>query len=281
MIYLYLKIHNKTGMKYLGKTISNEPDKYLGSGKLWKRHISKHGYDVKTTILLASEDPADIKETGLFFSKLFGIVKSKEFANLMEESGDGGDTWSNNQSKEETIFKIISRTRGRKRTDQQKKYISNGLNKIESSYTGKDKKNNATFIGRHHNKETIEKIKDSNRRFRLENSRKNKIPEKSYNRGISKTEEHKKKLSEANSGKKPTNSRIIIIDDKEFIGMVEAANHLQIPYSTIRNRIKSRNIHYSNIYDKCMKKFLIDGQVLFENELSNWYHDAIKASMAV
>ena len=267
MIYLYLKIHNKTGIKYLGKTVNNKPDKYIGSGKLWKRHIAKHGYDVKTIILLASEDPDEIKETGLFFSKMFDIVKSEEFANLMEESGDGGDTWSNNPNKEKTISKIVSRTIGQKRTYQQKKNISDGLNKIDTSYSGKDLKNNATFSGKSHSKETIEKIKETNRRFRTENSKKNKIPKNSYNKGISKTEEHKKKLSEANLGRKPTNSRMIIINEREFIGMKEAAEFLDIPYSTIRNRIKSRNIHYSHIYDKCVKKFVINGRVFFENEL--------------
>jgi hypothetical protein len=41
MIYLYLKKHNKTGLKYLGKTISNDPYSYQGSGKVWRRHIEK------------------------------------------------------------------------------------------------------------------------------------------------------------------------------------------------------------------------------------------------
>lgn len=177
-----------------------------------------------TIILLSSEDPSKIRETGLFFSKMFNVVKSKEFANLMEESGDGGNTWLNNQNKEETIAKIVSRTRGQKRTPQQKKNISNGRNMIDCSYTGKDKKNNATFLGRRHDKETIEKIKESNRRFRSEN----KVVKNSYNEGMPKTDEHKKKLSKANLGKKPTNSRIIIIDEKEFIGMKDAAKFLNI-----------------------------------------------------
>lgn len=50
-IYLYMKTHNITGLKYLGKT--------------------------------------ELKETGIFFSKLFDIVKSEEWANLTEEKGDG------------------------------------------------------------------------------------------------------------------------------------------------------------------------------------------------
>jgi hypothetical protein len=268
MIYLYLKIHNQTGFKYLGKTVSKDPHLYKGSGKVWSRHIKKHGYDVTTIILLASEDDKEIAETGKFFSKIFGVVKSKEFANIREETGDGGDTWSTNPNKEETLSKILTRTRGQKRTDQQKKNISDALNRTNTSYSGHDTKNNATFTNKKHRNDTIEKIKISNRRFRDKSSKKNRIPEKSYNKGIPKTKEHKRKLSEALLGRKPSNSRIIVIDGKEFIGMKEASEFIGIPYSTIRNRIKSRNLHYANIYDKSNKKLVVDGRVVFEDELS-------------
>lgn len=40
-IYLYLKTHNKTGLKYLGKTVSVDPHLYQGSGTIWRRHIKK------------------------------------------------------------------------------------------------------------------------------------------------------------------------------------------------------------------------------------------------
>ena len=42
MIYLYVKTHNKTGLKYLGKT-EQDPFVYLGSGKRWLNHLNKHG----------------------------------------------------------------------------------------------------------------------------------------------------------------------------------------------------------------------------------------------
>lgn len=90
MIYLYVKIHNSTGLKYLGKTKNSDPHKYKGSGKLWKRHIKKHGYDVSTYILLSSEDANEIRKTGIFFSKLWNIVESDKWANLKPEEGDGG-----------------------------------------------------------------------------------------------------------------------------------------------------------------------------------------------
>lgn len=90
MIYLYVKTHNITGFKYLGKTTSKNPHQYKGSGLVWKRHLEKHGYDYTTEILLATEDEKEIKETGIFFSNLFNVVKSKDWANLMEEQGQGG-----------------------------------------------------------------------------------------------------------------------------------------------------------------------------------------------
>lgn len=89
MFYLYIKTHNKTGLKYLGKTNRADYHAYPGSGVRWKRHLDKHGYDYTTEILLATEDKDELKETGVFFSKIFDVVKSRDWANLQEEKGDG------------------------------------------------------------------------------------------------------------------------------------------------------------------------------------------------
>ena len=89
MIYLYLKTHNKTGLKYLGKT-TLDPFVYKGSGVYWKRHIAKHGYDVTTEILLESDSIEEIKAEGTRLSEEWNIVESDAFANLMEENGIGG-----------------------------------------------------------------------------------------------------------------------------------------------------------------------------------------------
>jgi hypothetical protein len=90
MIYLYVKTHNKTKLKYLGKTKSKDPHKYQGSGTYWRRHIKKHGYDVTTEILISSENSQEIKEAGILYSNLYNIVESSDWANLKLESGDGG-----------------------------------------------------------------------------------------------------------------------------------------------------------------------------------------------
>lgn len=107
-IYLYVKTHNKTGLKYLGKTVSKDPHKYTGSGKYWKLHLEKHGYDYNTEILLETNDKQELKETGLFFSKLWNIVNSDEWANLKPEEGDGGapensNLWVNNGKQEKMV----------------------------------------------------------------------------------------------------------------------------------------------------------------------------------
>lgn len=92
MAYLYVKTHNTTGLKYLGKTVG-DPFKYKGSGKYWKSHLKIHGDDVTTVILLQTESKEELRETGLFFSKLWNIVQSDDWANLTEEEGAGGNTW--------------------------------------------------------------------------------------------------------------------------------------------------------------------------------------------
>lgn len=88
-IYLYIKTHNKTGLKYLGKT-KQDPFEYKGSGVYWVNHIKVHGNDVTTEVLASCSTPEEIKELGLYYSKLFNIVESSDWANLMEENGVGG-----------------------------------------------------------------------------------------------------------------------------------------------------------------------------------------------
>ena len=90
-IYLYLKTHNATGLKYLGKTIQ-DPIKYNGSGKRWLNHIKTHGNCVTTEILLETESSDEISKAGLYYSELWDVANSKEFANLIPETGSGGDT---------------------------------------------------------------------------------------------------------------------------------------------------------------------------------------------
>lgn len=93
MIYLYVKTHNKTGLKYLGKT-TKDPFAYYGSGIYWCNHLSKHGKDISTDIIYQSESEEDIKEMGIHYSELWDVVESEEWANMKPEDGAGGSYWN-------------------------------------------------------------------------------------------------------------------------------------------------------------------------------------------
>jgi len=92
---LLIKTHNKTGLKYLCYTQKEDHNSYHGSGLRWKRHIKKHGYDVSTFLILETDDFEVLKTKGLEFSKLYDVVDSNEWANMIPESGDGGSSTKN------------------------------------------------------------------------------------------------------------------------------------------------------------------------------------------
>lgn len=93
-IYLYVKTHNKTGLKYLGKTVQN-PHTYKGSGVYWTNHIKTHGYDVTTEILRECSSEDELKYWGEYYSNLWNIVEDcnsdgkKTWANIIPELGQG------------------------------------------------------------------------------------------------------------------------------------------------------------------------------------------------
>ena len=88
-IYLYVKTHNQTGLKYLGKTTDSDPHAYPGSGLYWTDHLRTHGKDYSTEILLETEDPDQIRTVGQYYSTLWNVVESDAWANLQPEEGQG------------------------------------------------------------------------------------------------------------------------------------------------------------------------------------------------
>lgn len=88
-IYLYVKTHNVTGLKYLGKT-KQDPYKYKGSGKYWTNHIEKHGYNVTTEVIGIFQSNQELVKVSKVLSETWNIVESNQWANLKLELGDGG-----------------------------------------------------------------------------------------------------------------------------------------------------------------------------------------------
>jgi len=93
-VTLYIATHNKTGLKYFGKTTRyfTEEDLqkyYHGSGKYWLRHLYKHGDDI-TMEIYGIYNLNEVKEEALKLSKSWDIVESKDWANLKYEDGLNG-----------------------------------------------------------------------------------------------------------------------------------------------------------------------------------------------
>ena len=115
--YLYIKIHNKTRLKYFGKTTNKNPIKYMGHGKYWRRHLEKHGNDVDTLWYHLYTDKTLLIEEALAFSNSHDIVNSQEWANLKLENGIDGGAMPGHVVTSTTRKKIGDKNRGRKMSD--------------------------------------------------------------------------------------------------------------------------------------------------------------------
>ncbi len=86
----------ETGLLYLCQTSRPDPFSYRGSGKRWVYHIKKHNPTIVTYILGIFFNMEDLREAGLYYSKLYKVVESDKWANLVMEQGSGG--WINDQT---------------------------------------------------------------------------------------------------------------------------------------------------------------------------------------
>lgn len=91
---LLIKTHNKTGLKYLCKTERENWEEYPGSGTHWRKHLRKNGRNISTQLLFETEDKLEFRKIAKEYSSKFDVVNNPEWANLVPEEGDGGDTVS-------------------------------------------------------------------------------------------------------------------------------------------------------------------------------------------
>ena len=133
-IYLYVKTHNKTGLKYLGKT-TKDPHTYLGSGVDWKLHLKEHGEEHSTEIIRECQSNQELNEWGRYYSNLWNVADSLEWANRIPETGGGG----NHTEERKELFR--QQQLGRKkppRTDEHKKKLGDSLrNRIRPELSAK------------------------------------------------------------------------------------------------------------------------------------------------
>lgn len=167
---LLVMSHNTTGLKYFCKTsLLDRIQRYKGSGTRWLNHLNVHGKDITVGVLGFYTDEKRCNDTALQFSKENNIVKSDEWANLIDETGlmtgvsmkGKNNPFYGKTHSPEVIDKIRKANTGRSvnkgayRSLEQRAKISASL---------KGRKNEAVskaMTGRKLPKETIEKIKQS------------------------------------------------------------------------------------------------------------------------
>lgn len=129
--YLYVKIHKKTGLRYLGQTKRN-PYTYLGSGSDWTAHLEKHGKDISTEIILKTTDKLECNSIGRYYSNLWHILTAvddygnKIWANKIIESGGGAGGKFGVKRKESTRQKLIKANTGENNPMYGTFWINNG-----------------------------------------------------------------------------------------------------------------------------------------------------------
>lgn len=92
MYYLMIKKAYPSGLMYLCKTSNEDPITYTGSGTYWLRHIKKNKSRIVTCIIGKFNLNEELRKVGLAFSIKHDICKSKKWANIVPEAGDGGNT---------------------------------------------------------------------------------------------------------------------------------------------------------------------------------------------
>jgi len=100
IIYLYVKQHASTGLKYFGKTTRHNPYSYKGSGTYWRHHLKQHGRHVNTLEVWGFDDMDQCTAFALEYSRVNNIVASDDWANLVEETGLDGTVKGSRHSEE-------------------------------------------------------------------------------------------------------------------------------------------------------------------------------------
>lgn len=118
-----------------------------------------------------------------------------------------------------------------KRGDKNPNYGRSLSREIKIKISDKIKGDKHPFFGKHRSEETRRKIS------------KTKKGKPSSNKGKHLSEETKKKISKANKGNHHFSKQLrpIIINNKYFYCIIEASRKLNIPYITVKRRLKNKN----------------------------------------
>lgn len=168
-VTLYIAEHNQTGLKYFGKTTQFHKEielqeKYHGGGTYWRRHLKKHGDDV--------------------------TMKIYKICSLNEEDEDYVEPIALKFSEENDIVNSKEWANLKK---------ENGLDG-GSDYMSEETKKKISFYSSNRSQETLNKISESSKNRK--HSSDSKLKMSRIRKGVPKTAEHKKNISESLTGRK-------------------------------------------------------------------------------
>jgi len=174
VIYLCVKEHKITKLKYFCKTTKKDPIKYLGSGKYWHDHLKVHGKLVETLEVWEFDNQEDCTKFALHFSEKFDIVNAtnstgkKIWANLRPENGIDGNLpgWEGSKGAKNGMY-------NKTHTQENKEYfrlLATGRKHSDESKEKRSKKlrgpGNPMYGKKHSNKSTIKRKEWSSKNSR-------------------------------------------------------------------------------------------------------------------
>ena len=282
MDIIYLITDTVTGLKYIGSKKDWEgPGTYFGSPsckskifkkyalqKEWKKAVKERPDTFELTVLESFDNipHKELFEKEKKWQIKYNVNKSMEFINVRYATKSTlGNIYEDLTDEEADALKKkvsegVKRTASKMTTEERKAAWSRS-GKNNPNYGNKwsdEDKNKASEIVKQEyasgkrkkyklgktNKELFGEEKAKEISKKLSDIASKRIGNKNPFFGKKHSYETKEKLRKANLGRKSTNTKIVIIDNVKYKGLVEASKATGVKPTTIWHRIKSKNVKY-------------------------------------
>lgn len=233
--FIYITTNLINGKKYIGKKKYNKKaDNYLGSGKHLKNAIKKYGKENFTRDIIAiGYNANDLNELEIYYIDKYDAANSQDYYNIAS-GGEGGNTFVGKTKEEMKNFSEkrskLSKEMWENRTEEERLKI------IESLRIANSGKNSHCYgkFGSEHQRYGTKMSEESKKKMSKAKLGK-KLPPFS--------EEHKRKISESNSGENscwygkfgadnPSSKKVICITTNEIFDSLTEASKKYNTYTT-------------------------------------------------
>lgn len=264
--YVYITINNINQKKYIGQHKSETFDEsYKGSGKILKLAFIKYGKSNFSTQIIEkcySKEELDNKEK--YWIKYYNADLNNDFYNIKTGGNTTGGLRGINNGRygkpvsNETREKISKANKGKKRSPEYSKKMQNIKigKKIHSEEHKKELSIKMSGSGNpmYNNHDTRYKMTNEIRNKISETKKKRYVKEKHPMFGKKRSESTRNKISQSRKGKycggkNPKAKKIFCVElNMEFKCIKDAAEFLNIPYSTLSKKINNTYKGYTLVH---------------------------------